>query len=414
MSDTVDWQAHAGLPTYGLEGADLDALDLVLLGARPAPLEVELPGDLRDAAVTSGLLLTDTEGTPLARLDSTGCTILAPAAHGPGRSWRRPAAAVAADGPSVAVAFRDVPRASDLIEAEALLTSSDVDRLLLVAVVGAGAPLGVRPEDLVRAVVAAAEATPGAEALVLPLPGPRQGSAGETDPAPPDAAWTDALVTTLLPYGVTTVVDATGSRMPDADAPLPAASAEALRRSRPTGPGRGAVVLLSGLSGSGKSTVARALSERIEDLSVRRVTLLDGDEVRRMLSAGLGFDRDSRELNVRRIGYVASLIAEHGGLVICAPIAPFAAARADMRARAEAVGDFILVHVSTPLEVCEARDRKGLYAKARAGLVPEFTGISSPYEEPTDADVVVDTTDLSIDAAVDLVLAELDRRGLLR
>ena len=144
----------------------------------------------------------------------------------------------------------------------------------------------------------------------------------------------------------------------------------------------GAVVLLSGLSGSGKSTIARALADRIEDSGERRVSLLDGDEVRRLLSAGLGFDRESRELNVRRIGYVAALVAEHGGLAVCAPIAPFAAARADMRARAEAVGEFVLVHVATPLEVCEARDRKGLYAKARAGLVPEFTGISSPTRCP--------------------------------
>jgi sulfate adenylyltransferase len=173
------------------------------------------------------------------------------------------------------------------------------------------------------------------------------------------------------------------------------------------------VVLLSGLSGSGKSTIARALADRIEDSGERRVSLLDGDEVRRLLSAGLGFDRESRELNVRRIGYVAALVAEHGGLAICAPIAPFAAARADVRARAEAVGDFVLVHVATPLEVCEARDRKGLYAKARAGVVPEFTGISSPYETPTDADLAVDTTDTPVDAAVDVIWAELVRRGLL-
>jgi sulfate adenylyltransferase len=178
-----------------------------------------------------------------------------------------------------------------------------------------------------------------------------------------------------------------------------------------TGPGT--VIAIDGPAGSGKSTIARALADRIEDDGVRHVTLLDGDEVRRLLSAGLGFDRESRELNIRRIGYVAALVAEHGGLAICAPIAPFAESRADMRRRAEAVGEFVLVHVATPLEVCEARDRKGLYAKARAGLVPEFTGISSPYEEPTDADLVLDTTDTTVDDATEFVLAELRRRGLL-
>ena len=252
-----------------------------------------------------------------------------------------------------------------------------------------------------------------AEALVVPL-------------TPGSGDWSERLASALAAYGVVAVHDATASRSPEEaarlravvlgatdDDLLPAESLAALRASVPAGTSRGAVVLLSGLSGSGKSTIARALADRIEDSGQRRVTLLDGDEVRRLLSAGLGFDRESRELNVRRIGYVGALVAEHGGLAICAPIAPFAAARADMRARAEAVGDFVLVHVATPLEVCEARDRKGLYAKARAGLVPEFTGISSPYETPTDADLVVDTTDTPVDDAVDLVWAELVRRGLL-
>lgn len=166
----------------------------------------------------------------------------------------------------------------------------------------------------------------------------------------------------------------------------------------------GTVVFFTGLSGSGKSTVARALAAELDDEGVR-TTLLDGDEVRQHLSKGLGFDKESRELNVERIGYVASLVAQHGGVAVAAPIAPFASGRARVRALAEAAGRFVLVHVSTPLEVCEARDRKGFYAKARAGEIAEFTGISSPYETPDDADLVIDTSQVSVEEAVALVRA---------
>lgn len=188
---------------------------------------------------------------------------------------------------------------------------------------------------------------------------------------------------------------------------------EVLRRWRPPRHARGLVVMFTGLSGSGKSTLARALRERVAAMSDRSVTLLDGDVVRRMLSAGLGFDRDSREMNVRRIGFVASEIARHGGIAVCAPIAPYASTRAAVRAMVEPVGDMVLVHVSTPLEECEARDLKGLYAKARAGLVPGFTGVSDPYEEPQDAEVVVDTSQMDPDEAVAHVLGYLHVGGWL-
>jgi sulfate adenylyltransferase len=191
----------------------------------------------------------------------------------------------------------------------------------------------------------------------------------------------------------------------------PEASAEEIVRARATAAGPGAVILFTGLSGSGKSTIARALVEELADGGGRRVTLLDGDEVRRHLSAELGFDAASRERNVERIGWVASLLAGHGGIAVAAPIAPFAASRARVRAMAEAEGAaFVLVWVSTPLAVCEARDRKGLYARARAGEVDEFTGISSPYEVPEDADVVVDTTVTRVDEAVAAIRAALDAR----
>jgi sulfate adenylyltransferase len=141
---------------------------------------------------------------------------------------------------------------------------------------------------------------------------------------------------------------------------------------------------------------------------------VDGDVARRMLSAGLGFSRADRELNVRRIGWVAAEITRHGGLAVCAPIAPYASTRAEVRQLVAANGDFVLIHVATPLEVCEQRDRKGLYAKARAGLLSEFTGISDPYEEPDDADLRIDTSSITVEEAVATVLEHLERNGWLR
>ncbi|MDN4477895.1 adenylyl-sulfate kinase [Demequina sp. SYSU T00039] len=171
--------------------------------------------------------------------------------------------------------------------------------------------------------------------------------------------------------------------------------------------GNGLVVLFTGLSGSGKSTIARQLTGRLRAETHQRVTLLDGDEVRAMLSSGLGFSRADRELNVRRIGWVASQLAAHGGIAICAPIAPYRSMRDEVRTMAERAGRFVLVHVATPLEVCEARDRKGLYAKARAGEIAEFTGISDPYEDPTDADVTVGAHGESIEECTEQVLAAI-------
>ncbi len=175
----------------------------------------------------------------------------------------------------------------------------------------------------------------------------------------------------------------------------------------------GFTVLLSGLSGSGKSTVARHLAARLLEGDARAVSLLDGDVVRHHLSKGLGFSRDDRDTNVRRIGFVASEITKAGGIAVACPIAPYDVTRKDVRAMVEAHGGFVLVHVSTPLEECERRDRKGLYAKARRGEIPEFTGISDPYEEPLDAELAVDTTHLSVGDAVDQVMGTLLRLGYL-
>jgi sulfate adenylyltransferase len=204
----------------------------------------------------------------------------------------------------------------------------------------------------------------------------------------------------------------------DAGAEVPAwftppAVARELRRARPPRAERGFVVFLTGLSGSGKSTIARNLADILAERGDRKVSLLDGDLVRQLLSAGLTFSRADRDLNIARIGFVAAEVARHGGIAICAPIAPYAEARARVREMVSAVGDFLLIHVATPLEVCEARDRKGLYAKARAGLIGQFTGISDPYEEPQDADLTVDTSTMTREQATEAVLGLLTSGGWL-
>jgi sulfate adenylyltransferase len=148
---------------------------------------------------------------------------------------------------------------------------------------------------------------------------------------------------------------------------------------------------------------------KLLELGGRSVTLLDGDIVRRHLSSELGFSRAHRDINIRRrIGFVAAEITKNGGIAICAPIAPYDGVRREVRQMVEPGGGF---HVSTPLAVCERRDRKGLYAKARAGLIPEFTGISDPYEPPADAEVALDTTDIAPEEGAQEILLHLERRG---
>jgi len=187
---------------------------------------------------------------------------------------------------------------------------------------------------------------------------------------------------------------------------------ELRKTSRPRN-AQGFTVFFTGLSGSGKSTVANALMVRLLEQGGRPVTLLDGDLVRKNLSKGLGFSKEDRDINVERIGYVASEITKSGGIAICAPIAPYAIPRAKNRKAISAGGGYALVHISTPIEVCEARDRKGLYAKARAGIIPEFTGVSDPYEEPLDAELIIDTTNIAPAEAVSRVLRHLQAEGYL-
>lgn len=186
-----------------------------------------------------------------------------------------------------------------------------------------------------------------------------------------------------------------------------------LRRTSPPRANQGFTVFFTGLSGSGKSTVANALMVKLMEMGGRPVSLLDGDVVRKHLSSELGFSKEHRDINIKRIGYVASEITKNGGIAICAPIAPYTATRRAVREMVEAGGAFVEVHVATPLEECERRDRKGLYKLAREGKIKEFTGISDPYEEPTKPELRVDTTDIDVDSAAHQVLLKLESMGLI-
>lgn len=196
---------------------------------------------------------------------------------------------------------------------------------------------------------------------------------------------------------------------------VPAGSNGSARSTSPASLGQhaGLTVFLTGLSGAGKSTVATALLARLAEVDGRPVTLLDGDNARRLLSSELGFSREHRNLNIRRIGFVAAEVTRHGGTAICAPIAPFDRTRREVRDMIEPLGAFVLVYLSTPIEVCEERDPKGLYARARAGHIPFFTGISDPYEVPADADLMIDTTDITPEQTVNTIVAYLWQRGIL-
>ncbi|WP_052372137.1 adenylyl-sulfate kinase [Amycolatopsis taiwanensis] len=256
--------------------------------------------------------------------------------------------------------------------------------VLLLALAGHNRPLGLSRTGLVRATLAAAGCLPAADVVVVPL-------ARRDDPAA-DRRLLRRVVRAYAP-GEIAECGGTGE--------LPEAVAEVVRRER----SGGLVVFFTGLSGSGKSTLARALCQIITERGRRAVTSLDGDVVRRNLSAGLTFSRQDRETNVRRIGWVAAEISRHGGVSVCSPIAPFDATRRQVRCMVEeAGGTFVLIHVATPLAECERRDRKGWYAKARRGEVAEFTGISSPYEVPRDADLRVDTTGRDVDDVMEDVL----------
>lgn len=461
---TVDHLELALSGAYAIGARYLQAADRSAVTARgelvdgtpwELPLGLHLGADAGSVAVGEDLVLTDSEAVPLALLSvvevvqspaggtdlAGGLVPLRRRSGGAFAQLRTPAHQVRSESahPLLVVPTERHLHAHDVraIEELAARTSSHV---LILALTGAGR--GGASGALVRSLLAVVAdlSAPSAKVRLVPLPSLDVLPPGRRGRFVARVAAAYGADQVLLPHGA----GATGEpdaadRMPvpvhpgppgpldeselagllDAGSPLPEGFTSEpvereLRRAHPPMRRRGLVLLFTGLSGSGKSTVAGAVAASLAERTDRRVTLLDGDVVRTMLSAGLGFSREHRELNVRRIGFVAAEIAGHGGTVLCAPIAPYAASRAEVRRMvAQAGATFVLVHVATPLEVCEARDRKGLYAQARAGLIPEFTGVSDPYEVPDNAHLRVDTSISSLEQCVERVITLLAGQGLI-
>jgi sulfate adenylyltransferase len=406
------------VPQHCPTARELDDLELLAHGAfgltgfegEGGLVTLHVPTELADAAQDAGALeLVDPEGLPLARVEvrstypADGLTGISgpvtPLAHHEFGAFRRLYLSPAQVAERYDASALTVPVAGPLTVAdlEAIRSTAEGRPVLLLALTGSGTPQGLSAPGLVRATLAAADQLPGAEVVAVPL-------ASRAD-AEADHLLGQRVVATYAPGDVLGV---TG------EGDLPEEVEQIVDADRPAPEERGLVLFFTGLSGSGKSTLARALHDVILERGDRTVTSLDGDVVRRNLSAGLTFAKADRETNIRRIGWVAAEISRHGGVAICSPIAPFDETRRQVRAMVDdAGGAFVLVHVATPLEECERRDRKGLYAKARRGEVPEFTGISSPYEEPEDALVRVDTTGRSIEDALADVLEPLYDAGYL-
>ncbi len=384
----------------------LDALELLrhgVWGEAPVgpggPAHVAVPAEDAEAARAAGRVeVVDPEGVPIAAVPVTddadgddGAPIVAGEPQWLGTRSSRPFERLHVDPSSARSLARGalpvlLERTATATDAETVRAARAGRRVVLLALAGEGTPDAV---TVLRSAVVLARELGDAEVVAVPL--------GADAPA-----GTKAEV-------VAAYVDEEPVALPD-----PEHGATPLARGPRAGGAPGLVVFFTGLSGSGKSTIARALRDEVLEEGERTVTLLDGDLVRRHLSAGLTFSPADRERNIRRIGWVAAEIAHHGGTAICSPIAPYARTRAEVRETVrERGGTFVLVHVATPLQECERRDRKGLYARARRGEIPDFTGISSPYEEPADADLRVDTTGRGVPEVLEEVLDLLAARDLL-
>lgn len=397
---------HCPTPT------ELDDLELLVSGAYApitrfnepgSPVRLELP-ELAEGA--EQVELVDPEGLPLARVSATGeVEALTHAQYGPFRRLHLTPAQTRQQHAGATF----VPVA-DALDEDDFATLAALGPVVLVALTGTRTS-ALSPVALVRATLAAAAHLDDAAVIAVPLP-------SHGDPEADHALGARVLATYAGDDPVHALADSPASAEDSGDADavarLPDDIAAIVEEDRPAPEDQGLVLFFTGLSGSGKSTLARALMDRLLERGGRSVTSLDGDVVRRHLSAGLTFSKADRETNIRRIGWVAAEIARHGGVAVCSPIAPFSETRAQVREMVQdAGGALVLVHVATPLKECERRDRKGLYAKARRGEIPEFTGISSPYEEPDDAAVRVDTTGRTIEDALDDVLQVLAESGHL-
>ncbi|GAA1601834.1 adenylyl-sulfate kinase [Actinoplanes couchii] len=437
----------------------------------PVPVTCEVPGEVASALDPADparrtLVLTDPEGAPVAAIEvsdvwQTGENRFAiggpvrrmgDGGHGPFQRLRRTPEEVRALLPAGRVlgviADRPLhrPQLAQISHAARTLAAH---LLILIPVSGPG-PDGLPPEALVRAIFAARDRMPPATVVAVPLHsrGDEMWDAllrarvaqsyGVSHVLSTEDTLSGAGVRVLLPRELaydnrdgqwrwrddipprnrrlamtpSEIDDLLDRGFPLPEWHTPPAVAKELSKVRPPRRHRGLVVFFTGLSGSGKSTIARNLADALRENGDRTVTLLDGDVVRRELTAGLGFSKADRDRNVRRIGWVAAEVARHRGMAVACPIAPYEAARAAARRMSvEAGGGFILVHVATPLEVCESRDRKGLYARARAGQLRGMTGIDDPYEVPADPELTIDTTTMTVPEAVDVVLNYLVESG---
>jgi len=437
----------------------------------PLPVTLTVPARLVEGIdaenpLRRALVLTDAEGAPVALLDVTDIWSVAEGfagvggsvrrigdgTHGPFQRLRRTPEEIKELLPPGRVlgVIADRPLHRPQLAQIAHAARTLAAHLLVLIPISDPGPDGLPPEALVRAVFAARDRMPPATLVAVPIS--RRGdeirdalvrarvaaaygvthllSTGEMlsggglrvlvprelayDNRDGQWRWRDDIPPRNRRLALTQeeIEDLLDRGFPLPEWHTPPAVAKELARARPPRRHRGLVVFFTGLSGSGKSTIARGVADALRESGDRTVTLLDGDVARRELSSGLGFSRADRDVNVRRIGWVAAEIARHRGVALCCPIAPFAKARAAARSMALAAGGgFLLIHVATPLEVCEERDRKGLYARARAGQLQGLTGVDDPYEEPTDAELVLDTSELSAEECVQAVLQHLIEIG---
>ena len=436
--------SSVAIPQWTPTQRELDDLDLLVNGCfepplpgfvdprtagDAAPITLQVNADIATLAQSAGEIdLVDPEGAPLARLTVEGTwpsddgsiglrgpvRRLAPNSFGPFRRLHIAPDALHVSYDRGALLAVPVTRPLTVSDIDTIQAAADAEQrtVLLLACVGEGMADPLTGPALMRATLVASTLLQGSVEVVA-VSTADHGRTGRHGNWRSPNEWLLSSVASAYASRVLRLADEPSDRLQDSRERLPDPIATIVDQALPPRDQQGIVVFFTGLSGSGKSTLARALVDHVLERGDRTVTSLDGDVVRHHLSKGLGFSREDRETNILRIGYVAAEISRHGGMAICSPIAPFESTRQQVKSMVErAGGGFVLVHVSTPLEECERRDRKGLYARARAGEIPDFTGISSPYEEPTNV-LKIDTTDRLIEVCLRELLDALVADGWL-